>query len=231
MQKLVFIVLAAFLGLISLVEGVAAVTRETNADRFARGLPPLAPVRRTRTDTAKRTQPSSVDTEHPQAWHIEARQASDGTTVGYVASDPSGSQLNLLDKHKDASNEVIHVEYSGSSLYTKHSKSPTPFYVGCSGTLPLAVGSPNALQLTGVESGRKSFWLRPMYASSAAIWNVDPSTSELTATWVNPDNSQVQPFFAYDPEQDALFLTGDFTELSNLHDPPTVVLVDLYLTH
>jgi len=220
MQKLVFIVLAALLGLFSLVEGVAAVTRETNAGRFARGLPPLAPVRRTRTGTAKRTQPSSVDTEHPQAWRIEARQASDGTTVGYVASDPSGSQLNLLDKHKDASNEVIRVEYSGSSLYTKHSKSPNPFYVGCSGTLPLAVGSPNVLQLTGVESG-----------PSAAIWNVDPSTSELTATWINPDNSQVQPFFAYDPEQDALFLTGDFTELSNLHDPPTVVLVDLYLTH
>jgi hypothetical protein len=45
------------------------------------------------------------------------------------------------------------------------------------------------------------------------------------ATWINPDNSQDQPFFAYDPEQDALFLTGDFAELSNLNNSPTVFLV------
>jgi hypothetical protein len=46
MQKFALIVLAAstaLLGLVAPVEGVALVDRETNADRFARGLPPLAP--------------------------------------------------------------------------------------------------------------------------------------------------------------------------------------------
>jgi len=44
MQKFAFVFLAtALLGLVVPVEGVALVDRETNADRFARGLPPLPP--------------------------------------------------------------------------------------------------------------------------------------------------------------------------------------------
>ena len=46
MQKFALIVLAAstaLLGFLAPVEGVALVDRETNADRFARGLPPLPP--------------------------------------------------------------------------------------------------------------------------------------------------------------------------------------------
>jgi hypothetical protein len=46
MQKFALICLAAstaLLGLVAPVEGVALVDRETNADRFARGLPPLPP--------------------------------------------------------------------------------------------------------------------------------------------------------------------------------------------
>jgi hypothetical protein len=46
MQKFALVFLAAstaLLGLVAPVEGVALVDRETNADRFARGLPPLPP--------------------------------------------------------------------------------------------------------------------------------------------------------------------------------------------
>lgn len=46
MQKFALLCLAvstALLGLVAPVEGVALVDRETNADRFARGLPPLPP--------------------------------------------------------------------------------------------------------------------------------------------------------------------------------------------
>lgn len=46
MQKFALIFLAAstaLLGLVVPVEGVALTDRETNADRFARGLPPLPP--------------------------------------------------------------------------------------------------------------------------------------------------------------------------------------------
>ena len=46
MQKFALICLAvssALLGLVAPVEGVALVDRETNGDRFARGLPPLPP--------------------------------------------------------------------------------------------------------------------------------------------------------------------------------------------
>jgi hypothetical protein len=44
MQKFALIFVAtALLGLVAPVEGVALVDRETNADRFARVLPPLPP--------------------------------------------------------------------------------------------------------------------------------------------------------------------------------------------
>jgi len=49
MQKFAIIFLAAFaalLGLVVPVEGVALVDRETNAERFARGLPPPPPHKR-----------------------------------------------------------------------------------------------------------------------------------------------------------------------------------------
>lgn len=49
MQKFGLLFLAvssALLGLVIPVEGVALVERETNAERFARGLPPLAPINR-----------------------------------------------------------------------------------------------------------------------------------------------------------------------------------------
>jgi len=52
MQKfaLIFLVASvALLGLVSPVKGMATVRRETNAERFARGMPPLPPRFGTRT--------------------------------------------------------------------------------------------------------------------------------------------------------------------------------------
>lgn len=54
MQKFGLIVLAAsaaLLGFLAPVESQAIENRETNADRFARGLPPLPPARRSETES------------------------------------------------------------------------------------------------------------------------------------------------------------------------------------
>ncbi|KAF8493038.1 hypothetical protein F5888DRAFT_1856170 [Russula emetica] len=64
MQKFALIFLAAstaLLGLVAPVEGVALVDRETNADRFARGLPPLPPRAPSQPEVAKRARPSKRD--------------------------------------------------------------------------------------------------------------------------------------------------------------------------
>ena len=53
MQKFLFVFLvfvAVFLALVPSVEGAALGKRETNAERFARGMSPLPPVKRSRTE-------------------------------------------------------------------------------------------------------------------------------------------------------------------------------------
>ena len=52
MQKfalILFALSAALFGLAAPLEGAALMERETNAQRFARGMPPMAPVKRSET--------------------------------------------------------------------------------------------------------------------------------------------------------------------------------------
>jgi len=63
MQKFVLfflLALATLLVLVPSVEGAAIGKRDTNAERFARGMSPLPPVRRSGTQAARRSKPSNV---------------------------------------------------------------------------------------------------------------------------------------------------------------------------
>ncbi|KAI0249658.1 hypothetical protein BJV78DRAFT_1283786 [Lactifluus subvellereus] len=67
MQKFFVVVLVTLLGLSTAVQGVpvegdALLQRDTNAARFARGMPPLPPVKRT--EAAKRHNPSPQPHSH-----------------------------------------------------------------------------------------------------------------------------------------------------------------------
>lgn len=58
MQKFTLVFLAvAFLGFLAPVESQALENRETNADRFARGMPPLPPSKRSVTESTSKLFP------------------------------------------------------------------------------------------------------------------------------------------------------------------------------
>ncbi|KAI0259404.1 hypothetical protein BC834DRAFT_906271 [Gloeopeniophorella convolvens] len=227
MQRFACVLLVASAVLLGLVvpSGAASLQRrETNAQRFARGLPPLPPIRRTSTDTAKRSQASpQVQTGKPQpppSGRLEVRWAVNGSVAGYIANNATAGPigLNLNPDPNQLPDCDLHVEYSDSSLVALDAKFPAPFYVGGNGTLPLAAGSPNTIEFINVEAGP---W--------AAVWALDWNTGVLNATWTNPDGSKDQPSLAYDPALNALNFTGDFTALYNLISPPTQYLVNLFL--
>ncbi|KAH9986676.1 hypothetical protein BJV74DRAFT_885900 [Russula compacta] len=67
MQKFAFILFAlsaALLGLAAPVQDAAIMERETNAQRFARGMPPMAPVRRSETEKRDGPHPSKRPGDH-----------------------------------------------------------------------------------------------------------------------------------------------------------------------
>ncbi|KAI0297459.1 hypothetical protein B0F90DRAFT_1739507 [Multifurca ochricompacta] len=201
------------------VEAALLVKRETNAVRFARGLPPLPPVRRTKTSAAKRAEPSqhfgATKVAKSSTGRLEIRWAANGTTAGYVANNPTTGPIGL-----NLNNDLeLYVDYSDSNLLARDARFPAPYYVGGHGDSTLAAGSSNTIEFINVESG-----------PTAAIWTLDSNTRALNATWTNSHGSKTQPSLAYDPSLNALNFTGDFTALSNLHNPPTQFLVHIYLS-
>jgi len=85
-----------------------------------------------------------------------------------------------------------------SNILVLNPEFPSPYFVGGSG----AHGCSNNLkvQFANVESG-----------PSSAIWTLDPFSGALNATWTNQDGNENKPSLAYNPAENVLSFTGDFT--------------------
>ncbi|KAH9172567.1 hypothetical protein EDB89DRAFT_1964934 [Lactarius sanguifluus] len=178
--------------------------RETNGQRFARGLPPLLPIRRSPTDTARRRQVSPPPGP-TVVGRLEVRHATDNTRLGYVANDASYGPigLNLDTAHNPAIPDLI-VQFSGSTLVAQDPEFDAPYYIGGYGTLPLSPQTLNTIEFINVDTG-----------PDAAIWSLNITSGALNATWTNPDKSTVQPTLIYDSELNALNFTSNPTALYN----------------
>ncbi|KAH9031291.1 hypothetical protein EDB84DRAFT_1492734 [Lactarius hengduanensis] len=102
--------------------------RETNGQRFARGFPPLPPIRRSPTETADRrhvSQPSPSSS----TGRLEVRHAAENTRLGHVAMTRAEARAighNLDTGHDPAIPDLI-VEFSGSTLVAQDPKSDAPY--------------------------------------------------------------------------------------------------------
>ncbi|KAI0047152.1 hypothetical protein FA95DRAFT_1606332 [Auriscalpium vulgare] len=169
----------------------------TNSERFRRGLPPLPPVKRaTRTFAAKR-QANSPLSSPSYSGALQLRYADGpqvGSTAGYVANavttGPTGLTVNTANE--------LSVLYQGGSIQATNALFPAPYYIGGSGTTPLATGSSASIPFINVNAG-----------PSAKIWTLDPTTGALTASWTNPDGSQIALALIYTPSSNVLSFTGD----------------------
>ncbi|KAH8995124.1 hypothetical protein EDB86DRAFT_3077922 [Lactarius hatsudake] len=217
MQRFVFLLLAASVVLFATVVPVEAVLlgkRETNAQRFARGLPPLPPgvVR----IAAERRQVSPPPVS-PTTGRLEVRKADGGALLGYVANDPTRGPVGLnLNNDPNPAYTDLDVTFSGSDLVSKNAAFKKPYYIGGSGKKTLSPQNTNTIQFINVHAG-----------PHAAIWSLDTTTGALNATWTNPDGTQVKPTLIYEDGSNVLSFTANPLALYNieLQIPVTISLV------
>ncbi|KAL1674042.1 hypothetical protein EV122DRAFT_254766 [Schizophyllum commune] len=185
---------------------------ETNAQRFARGLPPLAPVNLRRTSTGT----DSAEHGHPSAkppvaysGHLQVRNAADGSVLGYLST----SSLFGIDY---AGGDHLAVSFTTSGGYKPFdllatNAKFTPSYIGAGGNPTLAKGSSATLGFSNVgqtPAGSKPVKHGDSYYESA-IWTFNPQTKQFTAHYVNPDGSKPKTQLAYDAHANGLFFVGD----------------------
>ncbi|KAI9440890.1 hypothetical protein H4582DRAFT_1503589 [Lactarius indigo] len=219
MQRFVFLLLAASVALLATVVPVEAAIlgkRETNAQRFARGLPPLPPVKRSPTETAKRRQVSQQPSS-PTTGRLEVRQIDGGAVLGHVSNDPNRGPIGLnLNADPNPAYSDLTVEFSGSDLLSQDPDFNDPYYIGGSGTDILSPQNTNTIQFINVHAGPDS-----------EIWSLDTISGALNATWTNTDATKVQPTLIYDSGSNVLSFTANPQALYNvqLQIPVNIFLV------
>jgi len=192
----------------------------TNAERFARGLPPLSPKRKASgTESAKRSTISpSLYSPSLYSGSIKVSKTN-GDAVGFMSKDLQ-SGLYTLDTSVDNTLAVTFTtKASGTSDQIEirdasNHRISSP-YIG--GVIPsggnLGPGSANYVQIVGVDHTNSG----ALPASSignggieSSIWTYDSSTNKIAAQWINYDSSSPTTSIYYDPTAGGSFaLTGD----------------------
>ncbi|KAF8259376.1 hypothetical protein EI94DRAFT_1029270 [Lactarius quietus] len=183
----------------SSANALSHVKRETNAERFARGLTPLKPSTRS---TAKRYQNSQVSVPG-RTGRIQARDHGNGHSYGYLQNGPSGPYVGGINHGNNPHYSDLSVQYNPGdhSLFCDASQG---FYLGApASSQNLGPSSTNHVTLTGVNAGNTK--------DEVHIWSVDAS-GKLTCTWENSDGSTVPVNCAYHDASNSLYLVGDIDD-------------------
>jgi len=178
------------------------VKRETNADRFARGLPPLPPTRR---ETAKRQQ-NSQQPSAPTTGRIQVRDNGSGSPLGYVQNGQSGP--HGIDINPGFTDLYVTFNSVQNTIFFQDQQFIGGSFFGAldPGNI-INAASTLALPLTNVYLGN--------VIEEADIWWIDQTTGELTAYWTNPDSTTSLVYFAYNAAADSLVLVGDVVDFIN----------------
>lgn len=210
----------------------AAPVEETNAQRFARGLPPLTPanLRRTSgTETADQHRPSS----HPPTTYtgrLQVRTAT-GNVLGFVrnwggAAPISGISFGDGDLRVSISTNNPAAPFD---IVATNAKFANPHYIGAEGRGPLNRGSARVVGFNNV--GKTRAGSPPFSGHESAIWTMNPQTKALRAHFVNPDGSTPRTTLAYDARANALFFVGDIDAYNDEFDYYPASAVTLYLVN
>lgn len=178
----------------------------TNAERLRRNMPPLPPVRRSGTPVyaAKRGGPSN--TPLPSGT-IQVRNTN-GSTVGYISKN-NATSVNFGSADND-----LKVQFFKGNLRATNAD----FYVGGNGTSSIGPGSYDTVAFGAIQKGPTS-----------SIWSLDTATGNLTAQWINADNTKPATTVALDLRNNFLVLTGDLAAY-NAHASFPASAVWLFLT-
>ncbi|KAI0297458.1 hypothetical protein B0F90DRAFT_1739504 [Multifurca ochricompacta] len=206
MQKFIVALLAVVTLLATVVPSASAhsvspLKRETNALRFARGLPPLPPTRRHTANS-----PTHSHTSVPHSGRVQARGCDTGETLGYLGNTPSGPKglnCHCADDHNDDVLDLTVIFNSiEKSLACEGPQFGGGIYLGASVTADiLGIGSASFVTLANVQIG--------IEAAEAGIWSLVEETGELLIKWKNVDHSEKPLHCAYNNDKDEIVFVGD----------------------
>ncbi|KAF8324545.1 uncharacterized protein EI90DRAFT_3075014 [Cantharellus anzutake] len=213
---------------------------ETNAKRFANGLPPLPPawrrnIRASRTDAAKRAQGSGTTT---WSGRIKVTGASGGGALGYLTLT-SAQDRYIVGKASSADTFTATLFQSGitQSVSFKDTNAPSshPYLAGLvSPGSPLRTTNQNFATLgDSVQTSPNSTPQSGGGVSIAgdeyetAIWDYDASSQNIAPKWVNHDSSTPAISILWDATGQAIYLTANPTGVTSAHPGSQIVTLSL----
>jgi len=204
--------------------------RMTNAERFARGLPPGSPVFKrvvpgkreselpTRAFEKRTAAPSSIPVTY--TGKIQVRKL-DGTSLGFVFNEAQG--VDGVNSGGPSLGVTITTTTTGTTPFDIIPQSPAfpkPWFIGASGSKiedGLTFG-----HVTQTVPGSV-----PSQGGESAIWFINANTKEITAQWIDPDGSKPTTIFGVN--NNGLFLTNDISNYNNAHHGAPISQVKFFL--
>ncbi|KAJ6450993.1 hypothetical protein C8R47DRAFT_1260474 [Mycena vitilis] len=198
--------------------------RETNGERFRRGLGPLPPTRRDTNHLSPRASAAPCTRRANNVGTLQVRRASDGDPIGYVSKHPNrenaytvhkgpGDALRVTVPPATPSGETMNLIAPGAS--------PGFDYLGAVEDGPGNLGSGKAavaiLAATSAVQGTRppsfsagtSLTLSGLGGIETQIWKLNCLTRQILAQWTNSDGSQPLITIFFDELRNFLALTGD----------------------
>ncbi|KAF7355927.1 hypothetical protein MVEN_00921800 [Mycena venus] len=191
--------------------------RETNADRFRRGLGPLPPKRRDRSNIQPRASAVPCVQLSNNIGMLQIRRLSDGKRIGYIGTRFNRENAYTICRRPRAALRVavppvtplggainlIAANAPDSGTPVSRSSRRWPRIAILSGTSGVRANSPPTL------SAGTSLTLRGHGGVESQIWIMNCQTHQVTAQWINPDGARPRTTIFYDPARNLLGLTGD----------------------
>ncbi|KAJ7731821.1 hypothetical protein DFH07DRAFT_1065673 [Mycena maculata] len=201
--------------------------KETNADRFRRGLSPLPPTRRDRNKLTPRASAVPCIPPPSDKGTLQLHRVSNGNKIGYVGMD--FNEDNAYSVHRGRGQALIVIIPPAPfgvpiNLVAENGPDPGHPYLGAveNGQGDLGVGEAAFAYLSGTSGVSGN--ILPSFSAGTSltldhggiesqIWTMNCQTRQITAQWTNPDGQLAATIF-YDPDADFLGLTGDLQAVS-----------------
>ncbi|KAG1795177.1 uncharacterized protein HD556DRAFT_1366609 [Suillus plorans] len=232
----VFVLSCVVALLFSVCSSAAAIT---NAQRLARGLPPLPPkfgralpgYARTPTVAAENSSPSSAP--HKTFTGRILVKGHNGKQLGHLSNRASGiNGVNF-----GASSADLHVSFTSSRFehglidiqaVDAHGHS----YIGTTSNAVLATGSSTFVSFGKVIKTPAHSPPVPVgkhHADESAIWTFDSRSHELNVHYVNPNGHGAKTTIAYNSHDNTIFFVGDIGAYNAAHPGGHVSPITFYI--
>ncbi|KAF7369863.1 hypothetical protein MSAN_00615300 [Mycena sanguinolenta] len=208
---------------------VAFPHKETNADRFRRGLGPLPPTRREHNNLNPHASTVPCTRLSSNIGTLQIRRLSDGEKIGYLSQKYNREKAYTVHPRPKAALNVVVPPLApfGMAIDLIASNAPDSgnLFLGAvdDGEGNLGAGEAGVAMLSGTtgiqgnsppsSNAGTSLTLMGRGGSESQIWTMNCQTRQITAQWTNADGSQPRTTIFYDPapkRQDSfLGLTGD----------------------